>query len=197
MIGPQQTSTKIIVDDVTFSRRLREALPARRTDPRTTTASDGQHKHACVARIMRSRDDGTRAVLPACLAGSEMSGLRRGLHNSTIYGFDEAACLTCPGPVDDAVEVTADHRCDFLHGLDLRARDVGAPLTEHGRNDVVLLAQQDTAQLFSIKPSTGSTLFRRDPEGSAPSRTPALRRCQGDGSTRIMLPADTRQIFAN
>jgi len=76
-----------------------------------------------------------------------------------MYGFDESACLTSPGPVDDAVEVTADHRRDSLHGPDLGAHDVGAPL-EHGANDMALLAKADIAQWFSIKPSTGGARCR-------------------------------------
>src|SRR5215475_11106621 len=80
-----------------------------------------------------------------------------GLEQS-VNGFDEAACLTRSGPVDDAVEMGADHGCDLLHGLDLGSHDIGAPLSEHRGNDVELLAIEDVAQLLAIEPSAGGTL---------------------------------------
>jgi hypothetical protein len=67
-----------------------------------------------------------------------------------IEGFDEAAGLARPRPGDDAVEMVADHGGDLLHGLDLGAHDIGAPLREHGGDDIDLLAIEDIAQLFAI-----------------------------------------------
>jgi hypothetical protein len=49
----------------------------------------------------------------------------------------------------------ADHGGDLLHGLDLRAHDVGAPLSQHGGNDVELPAIEDIAQLFAIESGAG------------------------------------------
>ena len=51
--------------------------------------------------------------------------------------------------------MSADHRGDLLHGLDLGAHDVGAPLSQHGGNDVELPAVEDIAQLFAIEPGAG------------------------------------------
>src|SRR4051812_20448282 len=50
----------------------------------------------------------------------------------------------------------ADHGGDLLHGLDLGAHDVGAPLSQHGGNDVELPAVEDIAQLFAIEPGASS-----------------------------------------
>src|SRR5436190_9354411 len=52
----------------------------------------------------------------------------------------------------------ADHGGDLLHGLDLGAHDVGAPLSQHGGNDVELPAVEDIAQLFAIEPGASSAL---------------------------------------
>ena len=49
----------------------------------------------------------------------------------------------------------ADHGGDLLHGLDLGAHDIGAPLSQHGGNDVELPAIEDIAQLFAIEPGAG------------------------------------------
>src|ERR1700687_5025096 len=75
-----------------------------------------------------------------------------------IDGFDEAVGLAGLGPGDNAGEVLADHRGDLLHGLNLRAHDVGAPLREHGGYDVDLLAIENVAQLFAIEPRTRRAL---------------------------------------
>lgn len=40
-----------------------------------------------------------------------------------------------------------------LHALDLRTHDVGAPLLEHGGDDVDLLAAGDLAQMLAIEPA--------------------------------------------
>ena len=75
-----------------------------------------------------------------------------------VDGFDEAAGLTRPRPSDDAVKMVADHGGNVLHGLDLGAHDVGAPLREHGGNDVDLLAIEDVAQLLAIEPGARGAL---------------------------------------
>ena len=75
-----------------------------------------------------------------------------------VDGFDEAAGLAGPRPGDNAVKMVADHGGDFLHGLDLGAHDIGAPLREHGRDDVDLLAIEDVAQLFAIEPGARGAL---------------------------------------
>ena len=80
-----------------------------------------------------------------------------GLEQS-IDGFDEAVGVARSGPGDDAVEMIADHGGDLLHGLDLGAHDVGAPLSQHGGNDVELPAVEDIAQLFAIEPGAGGAL---------------------------------------
>jgi hypothetical protein len=80
-----------------------------------------------------------------------------GLEQS-VDGFDEAVGLARSGPGDDAVEMGADHGCDLLHGLDLEAHDVDAPLSQHCGNDVELLAVEYIAQLLAIEPSAGGAL---------------------------------------
>jgi hypothetical protein len=61
------------------------------------------------------------------------------------------------GPGDDAVEVAADHAGDVLHRRHLGAQNIGAPLLEHGGDDVDLLAVEDGAQAFAVEPSAGGT----------------------------------------
>ena len=39
---------------------------------------------------------------------------------------------------------------------DLGAQDIGAPLPEHGDDDVDLLAVEDGAQVFAVEPGAGS-----------------------------------------
>ena len=48
--------------------------------------------------------------------------------------------------------MAADHPGDVLHGLDLRSHHVGAPLAEHGGDDVDLLAAEDLTQMLAIEP---------------------------------------------
>jgi hypothetical protein len=62
------------------------------------------------------------------------------------------------GPGDDAVEMGADHGGNLLHGSHLGAHDVGAPLSQHGGNDVELPAVEDIAQLFAIESGAGGAL---------------------------------------
>ena len=68
------------------------------------------------------------------------AGFTFGRLEEAIEGLDEAVGLTSLGPGDDAVEVSADHAGDVLHRRDLGAQDIGAPLLEHGGDDVDLLA---------------------------------------------------------
>jgi len=45
--------------------------------------------------------------------------LALGCLKQAVDGFSEAMGLARPSPGDDAVEMTKDHACDVLHGLDL------------------------------------------------------------------------------
>jgi hypothetical protein len=69
-----------------------------------------------------------------------------------VDGFDEAVGLAGLRASDDAIEVIADHGGNVLPGIDLGARDVGAPLSEHCGYDVDLLSVEDVAQLFAMEP---------------------------------------------
>ena len=60
----------------------------------------------------------------------EAAGLALGCLEQAVYGFDKAVGLTSLRPRHDAVEMTTNHLCDFLHGLDLRAHHVGTPLIQ-------------------------------------------------------------------
>lgn len=86
-------------------------------------------------------------------AGFTFGGLEQ-----SVDCFDEAVGLACLGPSDDAIEMLADHGGDVLHGIDLGAHDVGAPLSEHCGYDVDLLAVEDVAQLFAIEPCARGAL---------------------------------------
>ena len=48
-----------------------------------------------------------------------------------IDGLDESVGLTGLGPGNDSIEMSASQADDILHGLDLEAHDVGAPLVPH------------------------------------------------------------------
>jgi hypothetical protein len=73
-----------------------------------------------------------------------------------VNGFDEAIGLTGLGPSGDAIEMSADHDGDVLHGVDVGARHIGAPLFQHGGYDVNLLAIENVTQLLSIEPGARS-----------------------------------------
>ena len=83
------------------------------------------------------------------------AGFTFGRLEEAIEGLDEAVGLTSLGPGDDAVEVSADHAGDVLHRRDLGAQDIGAPVLEHGGDDVDLLAVEDGAQAFAVEPGAG------------------------------------------
>ena len=68
---------------------------------------------------------------------------------------DHISGLSGLGPGDNAVEVLADHPGDLLHWRDARTHDIGAPLPEHGGDDIDLLAVEDGAQMFAIDPGAG------------------------------------------
>jgi Bacterial extracellular solute-binding proteins, family 3 len=87
-----------------------------------------------------------------CLEAGVSTSLAFGSLKQGIDGFDIAIGLTGPGPRDDAIEMTVNHAGDILHGIDLGPQDVGAPLLEHGGDDIDLLAIKDVAQLLAIEP---------------------------------------------
>src|ERR1700687_6125655 len=82
---------------------------------------------------------GFEASVSACLA---LGGLKQ-----TVDGVNEAVCLAGLGPGDDAIEVPANQSRHVLHRFDLGAHDVGAPLPQHLRDDMDLLALENLAQL--------------------------------------------------
>jgi len=83
------------------------------------------------------------------------AGFAFGRLEETVEGLDEAVGLTGLGPGDNTVEVRADHAGDLLHRRDLGAQNIGAPLLEHGGDDVDLLAVEDGTQSFAVKPGAG------------------------------------------
>ena len=76
-------------------------------------------------------------------AGAALGGLEQ-----AVDGLQESVGLSglCPG--DDAFDMATNERGDLLHRLDLAAHDAGAPVQQHGPDDVDLLALQDLAQLL-------------------------------------------------
>ena len=96
---------------------------------------------------------GSEARVAASLA---LGGLKQ-----TVDGLDEAVGLAGLGPADDAVEVLADHSGDLLHRGDAGAHDIGAPLPEHGGNDIDLLAVEDVAQVLAVEPGASGALAGR------------------------------------
>src|ERR1700686_5706213 len=85
---------------------------------------------------------GFEAGVPARLA---LGSLKQ-----AVDGFNEAIGLARLGPRDDAVEMTKDHACDVLHGLDLGTHDAGAPPTQHLGEHMDLLAIENLAQLLAV-----------------------------------------------
>src|ERR1700730_7683934 len=84
--------------------------------------------------------------------------LALGSLKQTVDSFNEAIGLARLGPRDDAVEMTKDHACDVLHGLDLGTHDVAAPPTQHLGDNVDLLAIENLAQLLAVHPGTGGAV---------------------------------------
>ncbi len=68
-----------------------------------------------------------------------------------VDSLDETVGLTGLGPGHNSIEMSANQTHDILHGLDLGAHDVGAPLMQHLGDDVDLFALENVAQLFSVK----------------------------------------------
>src|SRR3984893_4987058 len=77
-----------------------------------------------------------------------------------IDGLNETVGLTGLGPGNDSIEMSANQTDDILHGLDLGAHDVGAPLVQHLGDDVDLFALENVAQLFSVKPGSRGAVGR-------------------------------------
>src|SRR6266852_2939966 len=88
------------------------------------------------------------------------SGLAFGGLEEPVEGLDEAVGLAGLGPSDDAVEMRADHPGDLLHRRDLGTQNIGAPLFEHGGDDVDLLAFEDFAQMLAVKPGARGAFAR-------------------------------------
>jgi hypothetical protein len=74
--------------------------------------------------------------------------------SATVISTGQAPALPPLVGFGAVIGLMEDRACDgdLLHGLDLRAHDVGAPLSQHGGNDVELPAVEDIAQLFAIEP---------------------------------------------
>ena len=83
----------------------------------------------------KQEDHGTDRAEAAIAARSTLGGLEQSVQ---CLKEDIGLSGLCPG--DDALEVVSDHPSDLLHGLDLGAHDVGAPLPEHVGDDIDLFA---------------------------------------------------------
>ena len=89
------------------------------------------------------------------------AGFAFGRLEEAVEGLEEAVGLTSLGPGDDAVEMAPDHAGDLLHWRDLGAQNIGAPLLEHGGDDVDLLAVEDVAQVLAVEPGASGALAGR------------------------------------
>ena len=95
-------------------------------------------------------DDGAHGLEAAVAAGLALGGL-----DQAVQRFEEAVGLSGSRPGGDAVEVLADGLGDGLHGFDLGAVHVDAPLVEHAFDDVDLPALEDGGQLLELRPGAG------------------------------------------
>ena len=87
---------------------------------------------------------------PAIAARLALGGLEE-----SIQSLEEAIRGTGPGLGTDAFQVGSHETGHRLHGLDLGAADVRAPLLQHQAHDVHLLAIQDLAELLAVHPGPG------------------------------------------
>jgi hypothetical protein len=83
---------------------------------------------------------GFKASISACFA---LGGLKQ-----AVDSLDESVGLARLSPGNNAVEVSANQSRDVLHRFDLRTHDV-APLLQHLRHDINLLALENVAQLLT------------------------------------------------
>jgi hypothetical protein len=90
-----------------------------------------------------------------CGKAGVAAGFALGRLQKAIESVDEAVALAGLGPGDNTVEMAADHADDLLQRRDLGAQDIGAPLLEHGGDDVDLFAVEDGAQSFAVEPGAG------------------------------------------
>src|SRR5882757_3478193 len=93
---------------------------------------------------------GFEAGVPARLA---LGSLKQ-----AVDGFNKAISLARLGPGDDAVEMTKDHACDVLHGLDLGTHDASAPPAQHLGEHMDLFSIENLAQLLAVHPGTGGAV---------------------------------------
>lgn len=108
------------------------------------------------------------------------SGLAFGGLEEAVERIDEAVGLAALCPSDDAVEELSDHAGDVLHRRDLGPQDVGAPLLEHGEDDIDLLAVEDFAEILAIEPCAGRVIWWRPGRSERRGRLD-LRRSGGRG----------------
>ena len=101
-------------------------------------------------------EDRSQGGEPAVAAGLSLGGLEE-----SVEGLDEAVGLAGSRPGDDALQMRPDHFGDGLHGFDLGAVHIDAPLPEHPAHDVDLLSLEDFPELLSMEPGAGGSLARR------------------------------------
>ena len=101
-------------------------------------------------------ENGANGLEPAVVPDLALGRLEQ-----PVKRFDEAVSLARARPGGDAVDVSADHLRDRLHGLDLRAIHVGAPLVQHGLDDVDLPSVENRPELVPVHPGPCSA-FPRD-----------------------------------
>ncbi len=126
-------------------------------------------------------DHGADGRESAVAAGLAFGGLEE-----AIQGLREAIGGACLGPSTDAFEMGSHEAGHGLHGLDLRAGDVGTPLLERRVYDVGLLAVSDLAELLAVHPGPGGALG-----GHLPHQRPQIIACGGAERAGVLQERET------
>lgn len=85
---------------------------------------------------------------------------RSGGLEQSVDGLQESVGLARLRPSHDTLQMRANHLGHVLHRIELGAHDAGAPVLQHGANDIDLLAIQDFTQLLLVDPGTRGTFDR-------------------------------------
>ena len=101
-------------------------------------------------------EDRSQGGEPAIAAGGSLGRLEE-----SVEGLEETVGPAGSRPGDDALQMRPDHFGDGLHGFDLRAVHVDAPLPEHPAHDIDLLLLENFPELLPLEPGAGGSLARR------------------------------------